>query len=1048
MNLNILTSGLITAKFGIRPALMCATRKDLSAHSVVRIVSDTASGWIGIAYGHLITGAKCQAGEQTLNGFEALSAFMKLESGVFDLIQMDNRLLGDELAQSIGISIDELLEQLKNNPQSSTIEILRKCKRTNDAITMLMATEADSKPMKVAGMQGQGDEGDEEDLDWELGDEGVIESLERQTRVGRKKTSETEMQLFASDKLDAPLPDEMHGSLLETDAVKEGDPQAAPAAPERDPNAVPMLDSLAADWGTQEPPDPLKSSKPRTEKILEDTVLPEAKSLFSESRIDPDETVDRIPAFTPTPQETKQAELSPSTQAAPSNHEPATTPINEAPPPHPDAVKRPAAAREAQVTDGVEIARIRELSKNQEAAFEVGSIDEVKNSRDGGGFVIVSQGDQQFLPPAVVEGQPVSEDRLGAELRAELQEFVRQKFGVEESFQSVDIEESKDYQESLVLRDLERSIEKARGDESAPRLKPTHSIEKPVVPNEPPGRSTLQKLKSQAQTQSSSFPAAALNPTESRPKPPTSKQEIERESSRNIFVEQVRKSVEVDAKSFVSAQNTDSKLEISILKDKRTRNFIIASSSIGLVLAGGIFVFFSAERQSLMSSASEKLVAQDYKGAKEAYEKILEQNPESWEAHLGHALAMPDDYKQQVVDYKKVLAIRPTEFSAAAALSKAYFELKQYDKAIEAADLAYKLKPNPSSLKMKANSLLKLGRYEDASKTLLEALDSDTPNKGELHFMLSTCYKELKNSKGQSACLAKALELEPRNPVYAKELALLHIANKGNAAKSRSLLENAIAITPSDGELHYQLALQIKDKESGKAIEELTFAIEHGYAKPEAFAERGMLYYANRQFGPAKPDLEEALDKKDDPRWRKTLDQTDRAINLAKARAGTRQLEDSSAGEMSFAQLPSDYMTKAYNSIGSNPTYAISLLKTALHANPNDARARRYLALAFFNAGEYVGAANQFAYVARQGLSAEEQYMYGKSLSRSDRLENAIEVLKNLVAQQPQYTKARMELVKAYSKAGFRDHAREECQIGMQQARNQADYTEFKALMP
>ena len=984
MNLNILTSGMITAKFGIRPALMCATRKDLSAHSVVRIVSDNASGWIGIAYGHLITGAKCQKGDETINGFEALSAFMKLENGVFDLIQMDNSLLGDELAQSIGISIDELLEQLKNNPTATTIEILRKCRRTNDAITMLMQTEANSAPRSPLGKTKEDvTDGDEEDLDWELGEDGVIDSLEPQTRVGRKKSSESEILLFASDEIAAELPDEADGPLLHVPAEEEL----------RSASAFESENTLAK--------------------------APQVQAY------DPDQTVDRVPVY-----EEKKA--------VPVAEFPLELTFVPKTDPQPEEASDP-------------LARIVELSKNQEAAFDIGSIEKVE-SKQNTSFVLLSPGEsaenQPIAAPALISEE--RKDLLGEDLRRELQEFVKQKFGVEEDFKQVDIEESKDYQASLVLRDLERSIEKARGDE--PVRKPTSAVEKPVVPDVPEGRSTLQKLKSQAQIQGQSQSSTGLRSTGSRPKPSTStsKEEDERESSRNLFTEQMRKSVEVDAKSFISNQSTDSKLELSILKDKRLRSIIIVAASVGIVLAGGILVFFTTERQSSLQSASKKLLAQDLPGAKEAYERILQQNPQSWEAHLGHALSVPDDLKQQVKDYKQVLAIKPDEFSAATALSKAYFELNEYDKAIGAAELAYKLKPNPTSLKIKASSLIKLSRFDDASKVLMEALELNSSNKAELHYMLSGCFREMKNPDGQSACLNKALEIEPRNPIYAKEIAMLEIARKGSKGKGKEFLERAIAVTPGDGELRYQRALLIKDKSPGEAIEELTHAIGHGYDRPEAHAERGMLYFANRKYGPAKPDLEDALEKKDNPKWRRVLDATDKAIRTANTRAGgTRQLPDDSPDELPVSELTGDYWSKANSSIQSgNAGYAIRLMKAALRQNPNDARARRILAVACFNAGEYVGAANQFAYFAAQPMSAEEQYMYGKSLSKANRLETAIEVLRRLLRSQPNYTQARVELIKAYSLAGFRDHAREECQIGMQQSRTQTDYMQFKSLLP
>jgi len=132
MNLRILTTGPITSKFGIRPALMYAKDR-LAQHVVVRIVAGETSGLIGILNCQVITGAKCRKAEETLDGFEAMAEFLTLRTGVFELIQLDSKLPDDELAQSVEISLDALLQELKTASTLPPLELLHRIQPASDS---------------------------------------------------------------------------------------------------------------------------------------------------------------------------------------------------------------------------------------------------------------------------------------------------------------------------------------------------------------------------------------------------------------------------------------------------------------------------------------------------------------------------------------------------------------------------------------------------------------------------------------------------------------------------------------------------------------------------------------------------------------------------------------------------------------------------------------------------------------------------------------------------------------------------------------------------
>lgn len=432
----------------------------------------------------------------------------------------------------------------------------------------------------------------------------------------------------------------------------------------------------------------------------------------------------------------------------------------------------------------------------------------------------------------------------------------------------------------------------------------------------------------------------------------------------------------------------------------------------------------------------------------------MQANPENWAAYLGHALCVPNDYKTQIEDYNHVLILKPDDFAAAIALARAYYDSKDYDHAVSAAERASKIdKSSISALKLRSDALFELGKYKESIKVLEEALALKPNHEAELYYAMASAFHELKDEIKQEECLRKALGIDPKNASYIKELALLKSSSL-TPRDAKPFIVRALKELPGDADLHFALAKILAGEGAGpKAIEELSFAINHGLESAEALGMRGKLYFSRQMYGHAKSDLEEALQKgSKDASIRRTLALVEREIELAKKRAGTRVLpSDSGVDEpLPVSELQGDYVSRAYDLIKQGKTgYASRLLKAAVKSNPGDGRARRYLASALYYNGDYVGSSTQFAYAAAyQALSIDEKLLYGKALIKANRLEQAIKILGELVEEQPGLTKARVELIRAYSLAGFSDHAREVCQDGLKEARTPAEYAEIKSLMP
>lgn len=937
MNLNILTSGKISSRFGIRPALMFAARRDLSKHSVVRVVSEEGSGWIGIAYGHLITGAKFQSKHATKSGVEALVDLLATDHGEFDLIQLDNRLLGDELSQAIGISVDELLNKIKdseNGVQTSIADLIQNCKRVDDAIAVLMSTG---------------------------GYEGARSELAAAANNAQNRIL-----------LPARLQEIAQESGQETkDAV----------------NAAASMEGMK-DGALQQPDD-------------------------EDWNLDAETPSERLRLL------------------------------------HEQAKKQRKPGEDAGSNGDLNNGAGPEPSSEFSSALELSS------SNEPSSFLLLTRQEEAFtssaLAPVDLPALPsLPGDRLGQELRAELHDFVRQQFGVDERkfFEDLDIEKSESYQASLVLRDLEQAIEKSRFDlgSSGSFRRLAESLETHAALSGQDAFVAWKKAKQEqadaAQT-SAGAPAAGLKVSSA-----------ELEQSRRIFVEQVRKNTEVDTREYLASQVSDSELESKMLRENKLRQMTIAIASVCLIVSLSSFVFYLASRRSSLDEASQLMKAGRLPQAKAAYEKIINANPNNWEAYLGHALCSPDDLKAQAKDYKEVLRLRPNEYSAALSLARVHFDMKDYRWAEAAALKAWQInKDSVASLKIRADALMKMGKYTDAAKVLNQALSLKSNHEGELYYTLFCCYRELKDYDKQKVSLTKAQAFDPKNPLYIREHVSL-IAKKLGPDKLKKELERAISLSPLDGSLRYDLArILIAESDTEKAIQQLTEAIEKGYANSQSLFERAKLYLAKGMYGYARVDLKEALSK--DPNradLKAALSRAEASIARVKkevdAREAVHQVQQEEA--VSLAELGADYLARAYAFMQEGKfSNAARLLKAGLRGNPNDLRARRYLASCFFHQGNYAEAASQFAYVeSAQNLSAEEKYYFGKSLAKSNKLEKAIDVLQDLISSEPDNCKARVELIKAYLLAGFPDHARQECEEGMKQSRNQIEYAEIKSLMP
>ena len=123
----------------------------------------------------------------------------------------------------------------------------------------------------------------------------------------------------------------------------------------------------------------------------------------------------------------------------------------------------------------------------------------------------------------------------------------------------------------------------------------------------------------------------------------------------------------------------------------------------------------------------------------------------------------------------------------------------------------------------------------------------------------------------------------------------------------------------------------------------------------------------------------------------------------------------------------------------------IQSLVKAIEKNPNDASARRALAYALYESGNFSDAANQFAALsALTKLSPGDSEKYIDALVNAKRDREATFVMENRLVSNRYDTDTRIKLAKLYAGLGLREKACRTCRTGMKEYYSINDFKRLK----
>jgi tetratricopeptide (TPR) repeat protein len=186
--------------------------------------------------------------------------------------------------------------------------------------------------------------------------------------------------------------------------------------------------------------------------------------------------------------------------------------------------------------------------------------------------------------------------------------------------------------------------------------------------------------------------------------------------------------------------------------------------------------------------------------AEKQFRGILEVQPNSAAAALGLAQTLDAQDKPEAADaYRKYLVLEPSDSAARARLVHFLVDQKRNDEALAELDRADAGKPPTSdSLRLRADLQIAQKKYDDAIATLQHALVL-TPNDPQLVGGLGRTYMEKHDYASAEKQLKLAIQLDPKNIAYWKDLSSSYYLSGDCVSTLASLDLIAKTETPAAG---------------------------------------------------------------------------------------------------------------------------------------------------------------------------------------------------------------------------------------------------------
>jgi tetratricopeptide (TPR) repeat protein len=164
--------------------------------------------------------------------------------------------------------------------------------------------------------------------------------------------------------------------------------------------------------------------------------------------------------------------------------------------------------------------------------------------------------------------------------------------------------------------------------------------------------------------------------------------------------------------------------------------------------------------------------------------------------HKGNKFYDQERYQLALIEYRRAATLIPDQHNAYHELSQTFYQLKNYDKAIEFANRAIALDPKCwLCFQALGNIYDDSGKPEDALVQYNKAVDL-APNSGRPLYNSALTLNHLNRKSESISALEKAIQVDPQYPSPYRLLGLM-LAEKNELYLARAQLEKFISLEPS-----------------------------------------------------------------------------------------------------------------------------------------------------------------------------------------------------------------------------------------------------------
>lgn len=496
-----------------------------------------------------------------------------------------------------------------------------------------------------------------------------------------------------------------------------------------------------------------------------------------------------------------------------------------------------------------------------------------------------------------------------------------------------------------------------------------------------------------------------------------------------------------------------------------------AFKTFGLFMVGMVLLLacIMASRQAATQMQAKQsfmvartfLTDKKYDLAAEHFTQSLKKAPENSEAYFqrGMAYAHSGHFEQALQDYDKVLTMTPDRTAALNGKSLANLKQKNYDRSIAVATVALAHDPlDRNALLLRSVSYSRQGKLNEALADCNKLIESKPKgglgpaygNRAFIYFKLGQPHAAIRDYR-------YAIKYAPKNALLYANLAqcLKRVDDIEGAIEE---CKNALKLDPKDlpslmlaGECYRQTG------EPGEAVKYYERAVKVASC-PETLKARGEAAMEAGDYKLAYNSFNQILESnpKDEDAKRKRQICHSAVIKSQGVSAAKKLEEESSAATVAsapatikLAKTFPELLHQGYSLLqaGSAST-AAQALNLAVRMEPRHALARRYLAYALTQSGDYANACQQFAVLGRiQRLNAQDLMAYTKATIGARQYADTLKVCRVLLGADPTNFVGRSSLAQAYLEMGQYPQATAAANDGMRYARSESEKEAYRVIL-